>query len=115
MKVAKYLFPALAGLFLSAGSAIGYYDFGLRTIVVYREPGCSYFIAQEAYGGYYILEWNDGYDPQPGDILLGNLSSVFADIYYPLPDRKGSVLVEHRYDSKGEAIREYYKYCGISY
>lgn len=108
VKIARAIFPVLAGIIMLSGS----YDYGIRTVVVYREIGCSHFIAEGPNARYYIIEWRDGYDPGLGDIMLGDLKSGYADVYYPLSDQRGSVYVDYVYEKRGDAIRKYYEYCG---
>jgi hypothetical protein len=96
----------------SVYSACPYSDyFTTRLVVVYRAPGCTHFIA-EGPNYYSIMEWRDGYDPAPGDILLGDFKNTgYTDAYYPVPDGKGAVRVCSGYLSWGEAITKYYKIC----
>ncbi|MEN6465845.1 MAG: hypothetical protein ABFD62_11750 [Syntrophaceae bacterium] len=87
-------------------------DYPDRAVVVYREPGCTYFIAEGPNYYYLIMEWRDGYDPIPGEILLGDFKNVgYSDAYYPEADRKGAVYVEANSLSRSEAIVKYYKIC----
>ncbi len=97
--------------FLSASTPV---EFSFRQLmVVYREPACSYFIAEGGDGYFRIFEWRDGYDPQPGAMMLGKLQSAgYADIYYPLADRKGAVRLVSSHESWARAVQSYFNYCG---
>ena len=45
-----------------------------RGIVAKRISGCDYFMVN-ATGGYAVLEWYGGHDPDSGDLLIGNFES----------------------------------------
>ena len=45
-----------------------------RGIVTKRISGCDYFIVN-ATGGYAVLEWYGGHDPDSDDVLVGNFES----------------------------------------
>jgi len=109
----KILLPAAIAAFLMAASfALFAGDYPTRAVVVYREPGCAYFIAEGPNYYYLIMEWRDGYDPVPGEILLGDFRNTgYSDAYYPEADRKGSVYVEALSLSRSEAIVKYYRIC----
>ena len=45
-----------------------------RGVLAKRISGCDYFIAS-ATGGYAVLEWYGGHDPDTGDVLIGNFET----------------------------------------
>lgn len=111
----KMIWPLVAAAllgFYAAAFAAYLGDFSTRAVIVYREPGCPYFIAEGPNYYYLIMEWRDGYDPVPGQIVLGDFRNIgYSDAYYPEPDRKGAVYVEATSLSRTEAIVRYYKIC----
>ncbi len=111
MKAIRKILLVLIVLEFLSGSA----PFSLafqQLAVVYREPACSYFIAEGRDGTFRIFEWRDGYDPQPGELMLGKLQPAgYSEIYYPDPDRKGAVRLVSTHDTRGKALQRYYDYC----
>ena len=73
--------------------------------------GCDYFIAS-GHHGYYLLKWNEGYNPSSGDVILGDIdSNGFKDVYYPLKNREGKIYVEDYSMSEFRSLEHYKEHC----
>jgi hypothetical protein len=78
--------------------------------VVWNES-CDYFIA-DGPSGYYIFEWYGGYDPSPGDTIVGEIGSYgMKDVFYPSANQSGTVWVEDYLESEDGAWEEIRDHC----
>ena len=85
--------------------------FGAKGVIVYKKSGCDYFIV-ETNRGFALLEWYGGYDPDTGDVLVGNYESYgFKDIYDATADRELRVYVDDYLLSKDSVIEKYNDKC----
>lgn len=80
-------------------------------VVVKRFSGCDYFIA-DGPKGLYVLEWFGGYDPDEGDIIIGDIGSYgMKKVYYKNVRREGKVWVEDYLESEDAAMEEVMDHC----
>ena len=80
-------------------------------VVVLKKSGCDYFLV-ETEAGFALLEWFGGYDPDVGDVIVGQIESYGSyDVYDLSTDDELTVWVEDYWLSKSEAIRKYYEEC----
>jgi hypothetical protein len=55
--------------------------------VVKRISGCDYFMVNTS-GGYAILEWYGGHDPDSGDLLIGKFDTYVCTILSMIPQMR---------------------------
>jgi hypothetical protein len=80
--------------------------------VVKRISGCDYFIV-DATGGYAVLEWYDGHDPDSGDLLIGNFETYgMHDILDDTADESLTVWTENYDLSRTRALEILVDKCG---
>ena len=85
--------------------------YAAQGIVVYRQSGCDYFVVQTA-KGYDILEWFGGWDPDKGDLLIGNFGTYgMHDIRDSTVDEAVTVWVEEFWLSKADALENLVEQC----
>ncbi len=86
--------------------------FADNAVVVLYKSGCrSYFIA-DGVNGYYLLEWYGGYDPNKGDVIIGNLNFFgLQDVYYPKQNQVGRVYVDDYGLTEGRVLEKYSNKC----
>jgi hypothetical protein len=98
------LFPLI--VICSAGQA-----FAAKGVVSNRISGCDYFIVSTA-KGYDVLEWFGGYDPDKGDVLVGDYETYgMQDIHDTTADESLTVWVEDYWLSKGDALEKLVEQC----
>jgi len=65
-----------------------------RGVVTKRISGCDYFMVN-ATGGYAVLEWYGGHDPDSGDVLIGKFEAyVMHEIVDDTADETLTVWTE---------------------
>lgn len=80
-------------------------------VVVYKQSGCDYFIANGPQG-LYVLEWYGGYDPDRGDLVAGDIYSYgMKEVRYPQHEAKGTVWVEDYGLSRDSAVEKWQDHC----
>ena len=80
--------------------------------VTKRISGCDYFIVS-ASGGYAILEWYGGQDPDSGDLLIGNFEAYgMHDIIDDTADEGVTVWTEDYDLSRSGALEILVDKCG---
>jgi hypothetical protein len=79
--------------------------------VSHKMSGCDYFTV-ETPGGYDLLEWYGGHDPDRGDVLVGQYESYgMHDIYDDTADEELTVWVEDYDLSKEDALDKLVEKC----
>jgi hypothetical protein len=79
--------------------------------VVYRQSGCDYFVVQTT-KGYDVLEWFGGWDPDKGDVLVGNFETYgMHDIRDSTIDESVTVWVEEYWLSRADALENLVEHC----
>ena len=82
-----------------------------RGEVVRRISGCDYFLV-ETTGGFDLLEWYGGHDPDKGDILVGNFESYgFHDVIDDNVDDTIRIYTEDYLLSKSSATEKLLDKC----
>jgi hypothetical protein len=81
--------------------------------IILKPNGCrDYFLADGDAGGIYLLEWYGGYDPDVGDIIIGNIKSYgFKDVMYINKNMTGRVYVDDYMLSESSAIAKLKEKC----
>lgn len=81
--------------------------------VILKPKGCrGYFLADGDYGGIYLLEWYGGYDPNVGDVIVGEIKSYgMKDVFYPESNLSGSVYVDDYSLSRQRAFEKLQQKC----
>ena len=98
-------------ILLSAHFSFANYALAEHAEILSYPSGCDYFIAS-GHHGYYLLKWNDGYEPSEGDIILGDIDSHgLKDIYYPWKEREGRLYVEDYSMSESRSLEHYKEHC----
>lgn len=83
----------------------------VRGEVTHRISGCDYFLV-ETNGGYDLLEWYGGHDPDKGDILVGNFESYgFHDVLNETADESSHIYTEDFQMSKTSALENLTQKC----
>ena len=86
-------------------------DNSVKGVITHRISGYDYFLV-ETKSDYDLLEWYGGYDPDKGDVLIGNYESYgFHDIYDDTADRTLRVWTEDYALSKGDALDKLVEQC----
>jgi len=81
-------------------------------VLVKRISGCDYFMVN-ATGGYAILEWYGGYDPDKDDKLIGNFETYgMHDILDDTADESLTVWTEDYDLSRTHALEILVDKCG---
>jgi hypothetical protein len=79
--------------------------------VSHRISGCDYFLVQTR-GGYDLLEWYGGYDPDKGDVLIGRYEEYgFHDVLDDTADETVNVYTEEYWLSKTDALEHLTDKC----
>lgn len=100
-----FLLAAILGFFLVSPAAAA------KGAVVHRISGCDYFIVATP-GGYDLLEWYGGHDPDKGDVLVGNFETYgMHDIYDNTADEELTVWVEDYKLSREDALEQLAEQC----
>jgi len=80
--------------------------------VTKRISGCDYFVVN-ATGGYAVLEWYGGHDPNSGDLLIGNFETYgMHDILDDTADETLTVYTEDYSLSRTRALEILVDKCG---
>jgi hypothetical protein len=80
--------------------------------VTKRISGCDYFMVYAA-GGYAVLEWYGGHDPDSGDLLIGSFESYgMHEIIDDTADDNLTVWTEDYYLSRSRALEVLVDKCG---
>jgi hypothetical protein len=83
-----------------------------RGVVTKRISGCDYFMVS-ATGGYAVLEWYGGHDPDSDDVLVGNFESYgMHDILDDTTDDSLTVWTEDYALSRTGALELLVDKCG---
>jgi hypothetical protein len=83
-----------------------------RGVVGKRISGCDYFVVS-APGGYAVLEWFGGHDPDTGDVIIGNFESFgMHDVLDDTADEALTLWTENYALSKGRALEILLDKCG---
>ncbi len=83
-----------------------------RGVVAKRISGCDYFMVS-ATGGYAVLEWYGGHDPDSGDLLIGNFETYgMHDILDDTADESLTVWTEDYGLSRTRALEILVDKCG---
>lgn len=91
--------------------SLSYPSHGAKAVVVFKKLTCKQFVAQGP-DGYYILEYQGGYDPQEGDFIVGSFNSYgFKQAYYPDKEQEGKVYVNGFKMTENDAFRGYFEHC----
>ena len=81
-------------------------------VVSRRISGCDYFMVS-ASGGYGVLEWYGGHDPDTGDTLIGKIEEYgMHDIVDDTADENLTVWVEDYGLSRSRALEILVDKCG---
>ncbi len=82
-----------------------------KAVVVFKEPACKHFVAQGP-DGFYLLEYQGGYDPDKGDFIVGSFNSYgFKQAFYPDKEQDGKVYVNGFKMSRDDALQGYFDHC----
>lgn len=85
--------------------------FAAKGAVTHKQGSCDYFVVETA-GGYDLLEWYGGHDPDKGDVLVGDYESYgMRDIYDVTADDELRVWVEDYGLSKEDALEKMIEQC----
>jgi hypothetical protein len=85
--------------------------FAAKGTVTHKIGGCDYFIVATP-GGYDLLEWYGGHDPDRGDVLIGGYETYgMHDIYDDTADEELTVWVEDYDLSKEDALEKLAEKC----
>lgn len=103
----KYLPLFILTIFLSQVAQ----SHAAKAVVVFKEPTCKHFVAQGP-DGFYLLEYQGGYDPDKGDFIVGSFNSYgFKQAYYPDREQDGKVYVNGFKMSQDSAFQGYFDHC----
>ena len=81
-------------------------------VVSKRISGCDYFMVN-ATGGYAVLEWYGGHDPDTGDTLIGNFEAYgMHDILDDTADDSLTVWTEDYHLTRTRALELLVDKCG---
>ena len=81
-------------------------------VVTKRISGCDYFMVNAA-GGYAILEWYGGHDPDSGDVLIGKFETYgMHEIVDDTADESLTVYTEDYALSRERALEILVDKCG---
>lgn len=82
------------------------------TRVVLRKSACGDYFLAEGPGGFHVLEWYGGHDPDEGDTIAGDISGYgFKDVFYLSSSSSGRVYVDDYALSKSSAIEKLLRHC----
>jgi len=83
----------------------------VRGTVSHRISGCDYFLVKTS-GGYDLLEWYSGQDPDKGDLIVGNYESYgFHDVLNETADESLNIYTEDFQLSKTSALEKLTEKC----
>jgi len=83
----------------------------VRGVVTHRVSGCDYFVVETG-NGYDLLEWFGGYDPDKGDVLVGEYESYgFHTVYVEQRERTLRAWTEDYDLSKSDALEQLADNC----
>jgi hypothetical protein len=82
----------------------------VKSVIVYK--ACrSQYVAENSMG-YVFLEWYGGSDPEPGDVIIGELNSYgFKDVYNLGKDQEMRVWIDDYMLSKQRVIDKINSKC----
>lgn len=109
MRVIKYLM-AVASIVFATTAAIPAAASTVKSLIVYK--ACrSQYVAENSMG-YVLLEWYGGSDPEPGDVIIGELNSYgFKNVYNLGKDREMRVWIDDYMLSKQRVIDKINSKC----
>lgn len=82
------------------------------TRVVLRKSACGDYFLAEGRGGFHVLEWYGGHDPDEGDTIAGDISGYgFKDVFYLSSSSSGRVYVDDYGLSKSSAVEKLLRHC----
>ena len=85
--------------------------YATRAEVTHRIRGCDWFLAESS-GGFVLLEWYGGNDPDKGDTLVGELHSYgMKSIFNTTADSELRVYIEDYMLDKEDALEKLYEQC----
>lgn len=84
--------------------------FADQSWVVKTFSGCDYFIA-DGPKGLYVLEWYGGWDPDEGDIIVGDIGIYGTHLVTYNGGLTGTVWVEDFLESSDQAWDEIKDHC----
>lgn len=118
----KYLLGAVFGaiLFLpfSVLASTNYCTYNMSAFcfakVIYKGSTCSYYVAEDSMGNYFIFEWFGGNYPQVGNVIYGQwysyiMKTMFNASWYGYP--KTSIYVVSPMVSQYNLVSTYATYC----
>lgn len=80
--------------------------------VVYSDFGCDYFVVRSSEGSYSVLESWDGWPPDRGDVLIGEVDTFGFEDLYNLTQRSGlKVWIDDFLLDEREAVRTMRRNC----
>jgi hypothetical protein len=75
--------------------------------------GCDYYLIEDSYGDYSLVEWYGGITPDSGEIVYGELHSYgFKDLYNITRDRETRVWIDDWLLSSSRAAEKLIDKCG---
>lgn len=76
------------------------------------QSSCDYFIVKEASGDYALLQHWQGYSPQKGDLVYGDIDGYgFKYAYFTNAMSQDYIYTEDYWLTPYEAVKEYLDYC----
>ncbi len=85
--------------------------FAAKGVVTSKMSGCDYFVVSTS-KGFDLLEWYGGYDPDKGDVLIGEFESYGMHEIYDATTEEGlNVWVEDYSLSKAGALENLVDQC----
>ena len=83
----------------------------VRGYLSHRISGCDYFLVK-ANDEYDLLEWYGGYDPDKGDVMVGdNESYGFHDVYDSTAEESVHIYTEDYQLSRSDALEKLADAC----
>lgn len=75
--------------------------------------GCNYYVIEDPYGDYTLIEWYGGITPDNGEIMIGELHSYgFKDLYNISRDNSMHVYIDDWMLSEDKAKEKLIDKCG---
>lgn len=85
--------------------------YAAKGVVVLKLSCCDWFLV-DAPGGYALLEWYGGNEPERGDVIAGDFESYgFKDLYNLTSDDELRVWVEDYWLGKSDALEQISEQC----
>lgn len=86
-------------------------SYAAKGVVVLKLSSCDWYIV-DAPGGYALLEWYGGNEPERGDVIAGDFESYgFKDLYNLTSDDELRVWVEDYWLGKADALEQISEQC----